>query len=206
MVNRVQPYPPTSNRKESEMAKSKGTQNGRKIKFTTTKVGDKKTSTGRHKVEVEMLIGYDYQALKMEDLAEVSKLYHAFILDPQHKELRDALDAEGVTNVTTIDIRDAFCGKVRGRYGLMTSLMGASGPQQARWNHPHPTKEGVVVHNTTGVEYYNGVILKETILEADPNGDKPKMSKTSSSPVVRVKRVIEKLLNLKTANIRTYKV
>ena len=62
-----------------------------------------------------------------------------------------------------------------------------------------------MVHNTNGSEYRCGVILSETVLKADPNGDKPKKA-SSSNPVVLVKKVIENLLELKTSRIRTYKV
>ena len=186
------------------MAKSKKTtQNGKVVKFKTTKVGCRKTSTGRHTVEVEMLVGYNYASLKAEDLAKVSQLYSAYLSGDT--TLQDELANEGVA-CTPSDIADAFAGKQRGRSGLMTNLRN---PVSARsWHSPHPDPvkyaDGVVVHNTNGTEYRCGVILSETVLKADPNGDKPKKPQ-SKNPVVLVKQVIENFLDLKTCRIRTYK-
>ena len=186
------------------MAKTKKTtQNGKVVKFRTTKVGCKKTNKGKHQVEVEMLVGYNYASLKAEDLAKVSQLYSAYLSGDT--TLQEELASEGVA-CTPSDIADAFAGKVRGRSGLMTNLRN---PVSARsWHSPHhdPAKyaEGFVCHNTNGSEYRCGVILSETVLKADPNGNKPSKP-TSSNPVVMVKKVIENLLDLKTPRIRTYK-
>ena len=187
------------------MATSKTkTSNGHIVNFKTTKVGCRKTSTGRHEVEVEMLVGYNYASLKAEDLAKVSQLYSAYLSGDT--TLQDELASEGIA-CTPSDIADAFAGKQRGRSGLMTNLRN---PVSARsWHSPHPDpvkySEGIVVHNTNGSEYRCGVILSETVLKQDPNGDKPKKP-SSSNPVVLVKQVIENLLELKTSRIRTYKV
>ena len=182
----------------------KTAQNGQVVTFQTTKVGCRKTSTGRHSVEVEMLVGYNYPALKAEDLAKVSQLYSNYLSgDPT---LASALAEEGVA-CTPQDIADAFAGRERGRSGLMTNLRI---PVSARsWHSPHhdPKKhgEGVVVHNTNGSEYRCGVIISEKVLKADPNGNKPRKP-TSKNPVILVKKVIEDMLELKSSRIRTYKV
>lgn len=185
-------------------SKKKTTQNGRVVSFKTTKVGCRKTSTGRHEVEVEMLVGYNYPALKQEDLSKVSALYASYL--GGDTTLTEALAEEGVP-CTPQDIADAFAGKQRGRSGLMTNLQNPVSSRSWHSPHPDPVKygQGVVIHNTNGSEYRCGVILSETVLKADPNGSKPK-NPTSKNPVILVKKVIEDMLELKSSRIRTYKV
>jgi len=185
------------------MAKSTKTKNGKVVKFVTTKVGCKKTNTGRHEVEVEMLVGYNYSALKASDLTKVSELYHKF-LTGSATELMSVIAKEGIS-CTPQDIADAFAGTQRGRSGLMVNLRNPR--TSASWHSPHPTKfgEGIVVHNTKDTEYRLGVLIKETVLKKDSNGNKPR-SPQSKNPVVRLKKVIEKLLDLQSNMIRCYKV
>lgn len=171
------------------------------VEFETTKVGCRKTQTGRHHVKVELLTGYSYAVLKQEDLTKVNNLYTKYLKN-DCEDLKQALSQEGIEFDSTV-FQEALQGGKKIK-GLLQTLRSAE--TKKSWHSPHPTMftEGVVVHNTKGTMYRQGVIVSETIIKADPNGDKKKYK--SKNPVVIMKQFLEEYLDLRSLKIRTYKL
>ncbi len=162
--------------------------------FTTTKVGNSKD-----KVKVTIQYGYDYKELVKHDLNVLNNASaDSVLLLAQSNGLQAEYN----------DAVDALDGVKHGRKGLRTSLEESLEEKNTTTKvyEKHPTIPGILVSIKTGEFYCEGLLIKEEILEKDPN---PTIKKpVNSGIVVLIKNLIKKAHkdDLLTEKIRIYKI
>lgn len=174
------------------------------ITFNTTKKGgadlkkDGGTHRGRHKVQVEVLVGTDHKTIAALDLIRIKGCEESL--------LRQQV-AEKVGEFTNDDWEDALRGTQPRKKGLIISLQQSAVGDNPEDKHldayeAHPCGvSGVVVHKTTGEVHIRGIVVSEKIIEADPMGD---ARKVENGLHVKIKNTISKTLGLTTGKWRQY--
>jgi len=175
------------------------------ISFNTQRVGKKDAKKdggvhrGRHTVQVTMLVGADYQTVSSLDwtkamMADDSKYDYMEKIKERNPDLEfDNLDFMVAWEDVIISLQDTAHGEVEDKRNKHLEAY-----------EPHPCGiRGVMVHKENGGVYLTGILVKEEILERDPNGDQ-KLSKRSLRS--QLKREVQKVLELMTGKWRQYKL
>lgn len=173
------------------------------ISFTTQKVGKKDlkkdggTHRGRHTVKVMMLVGTDYKTVASLDYTK------AMMADPNMSDYMEKVrEANPDFEFDDYAFRSVWD-------DVIISLQDTVYDEQKRNKHleayeSHPCGiRGVMVHKENGGVYLSGIQVKEEMVEEDPNGDARKLPRTEKA---RLKREIQKLLELMTGKWRQYKL
>ena len=173
------------------------------ISFVTQKVGKKDlkkdggTHRGRHTVRVMMLVGSDYQTVASLDWAK------AMMEDPKMNEYMEKLrEKDPEFEFSDWNFRSAW-------EDVIISVQDTAHGEPKRNKHleayePHPCGiRGVMVHKDNGGVYLTGIQIKEEMVEEDPNGDARQLPRTKEA---RLKREIQKALDLMTGKWRQYKL
>jgi hypothetical protein len=175
------------------------------ISFNTQRVGKKDAKKdggvhrGRHTVRVTMLVGADYQTVSSLDwtksmMADPNKYDYMEKIKDRNPDFEfDKLSFSVAWDDVIISLQDTAHGEVEDKRNKHLEAY-----------EPHPCGiRGVMVHKENGGVYLTGILVKEEILERDPNGDQ-KLSKRS--PKSQLKREIQKELDLMTGKWRQYKL
>lgn len=176
------------------------------LTFTTTKSGradlkkDGGVIRGRHMVEVSMVVGTDHKTIAGLDLAKIETADLGAI--------KTSLVNKGLV-FTDQDFDLAMYGNQPRKKGLWTSLsQSATGSNydnkhlEAYSDHPCGVK-GVSIHDGTGDVHIKGIITKEKIIMADPNG---KARKVNNGKHTILKNAISSELDLTSRKWRQYKL
>jgi len=174
------------------------------VKFTTTKKGtpDLKVEggqvRGKHKVVVTLMVGVDHKVVAALDLLRVK--------GADLSALRRDIESE-MGELTDSDWGDALHGTLPRKKGLLIALQQSACGENESVGHlnayeAHPIGvSGVVRHKATGETHVRGLVVSETILEADPLGDSRQVE---SGVHVNIKNRIVKNLGLATGKWRQY--
>lgn len=173
------------------------------ISFTTQRVGKKDlkkdggTHRGRHTVRVTMLVGSDYKTVSSLDWTK------AMMADPNMNDyMAKVREANPDFEFKDWRFKSAW-------EDVIISLQDTAHGEEKRNKHleayePHPCGiRGVMVHKENGGVYLTGIQVKEEIIEEDPNGDARRLPRTEDA---RLKREIQKVLELMTGKWRQYKL
>lgn len=173
------------------------------ISFTTQRVGKKDlkkdggTHRGRHTVRVTMLVGSDYKTVSSLDWTK------AMMADPNMNDyMAKVREANPDFEFKDWRFKSAW-------EDVIISLQDTAHGEEKRNKHleayePHPCGiRGVMVHKENGGVYLTGIQVKEEIIEEDPNGDARQLPRTEDA---RLKREIQKVLELMTGKWRQYKL
>jgi len=163
------------------------------LKFTTTKANGDTVNVLLNTVNYGDLLASDVETLNAIDIDEL-KANALIEFGASESDVWDAIYGDG---------------SVRGRKGLMTSLMQSlSGANTDHHPNPnlqaHPTLKGANVDSITNAIYVSGLVVSETM--AVEGAVKTPKKEVKSGIVVQLKSWVEYTYKLKACKYRTYKL